>query len=217
MPDARILLGVVGRPHGVRGLVHVHSYTADPADLAAYGPLLDEAGRHWTLAWRGTGVAELRDAAGHAVADRSAAERLVNTRLSIERAKLPAPDEDEFYLADLVGMAAVTADGATLGRVAVVHDYGAGASLEVAGEGQPLLVPFTRACVPEVDVAAARIVVVLPDEVVVAIDAPSPPLPSHGLAPADLSAIPPDPHLKEQRFSLPPPLGEGRAHKDHQP
>ncbi len=151
MPDARILLGVVGRPHGVRGLLHVHSYTADPADLARYGALLDEAGRRWTVAWRGDGVAELRDAAGKPVADRTAAERLVNTRLYIERDRLPEPDEDEFYLADLVGLAAVAPDGAVLGRVDAVHDYGAGASLEIGA----LLVPFTRACVPEVDVAAA--------------------------------------------------------------
>ena len=173
MPEQRILMGVVGRPHGVRGLVHVHSYTADPDDLAAYGALLDDAGRRWTLAWRGNGVAELRDEAGRAVADRNTAERLVNMRLSIERERLPAPNEDEFYLADLVGLAAVGSDGAALGVVSVVHDYGAGASLEITGEGQPLLVPFTRACVPEVDIAAGRLVAVLPEEVVVATDAPA--------------------------------------------
>ena len=68
MPEPRILLGVVGRPHGVRGLVHVVSYTADPADLAAYGKLADEAGRLWSVVWRGAGVAELRDAQGVALA-----------------------------------------------------------------------------------------------------------------------------------------------------
>jgi len=67
MPDRRILMGVVGRPYGVRGLVRVHSYTADPADLASYGPLLDDAGRAWTLAWRGSGIAELRGADGSTV------------------------------------------------------------------------------------------------------------------------------------------------------
>ena len=164
MPDARILLGVVGRPHGVRGLLHVHSYTADPADLAAYGALTDEVGRVWTLVWRGEGVAELRDAAGMPVKDRTAAEKLVNTRLYIERERLPEPDEDEFYLADLVGLQAVAADGSALGRVDAVHDYGAGTSLEIGA----LLIPFTRACVPSVDVAAGRLVVVPPAEVVVA-------------------------------------------------
>ena len=170
MPEPRILLGVVGRPHGVRGLVHVQSYTADPADLAAYGALTDDAGRTWTLAWRGTGVAELRGADGP-LRDRSAAERLVNTELYIERGRLPAPEEDEFYLADLVGLAAVSPDGAALGRVTAVHDYGAGASLEVAREGQPLLVPFTRACVPAVSLEAGHVVVAMPDEIVA--EAPS--------------------------------------------
>ena len=165
MPDSRILLGVVGRPHGVRGLLHVQSYTADPADLTAYGALTDESGRRWSLAWRGVGVAELRDAQGVAVADRNAAERLVNTRLYIERDRLPQPEDDEFYLADLVGLAATAPEGAALGRVAAVHDYGAGVSIEIEREGQALLVPFTRACVPEIDLAAGRLVVIPPAEV----------------------------------------------------
>ena len=166
MPAERILLGVVGRPHGVRGLVHVQSYTADPAGLAAYGPLTDDAGRAWTLAWRGVGVAELRGPDGP-LQDRNAAERLVNTELYIERGRLPEPEEDEFYLADLVGLAAVSPDGAALGRIAAVHDYGAGASLEVAGQGQTLLVPFTRACVPAVSPVDGYVVVAMPDELVV--------------------------------------------------
>ena len=160
-------MGVVGRPHGVRGLVHVQSYTADPADLARYGALADEAGRAWTLAWRSPGVAELRDAEGRPLPDRTAAERLTNAKLYIERSRLPAPDADEFYLADLVGLQASTPDGTALGRVTVVHDYGAGTSLEIQGEGAPVLVPFTRACVPAVDVAGGTLTVVLPDEVIV--------------------------------------------------
>lgn len=163
MQQPRILLGVVGRPHGVRGLVHVHSYTADAADLAGYGPLVDDTGRQWMLAWRGEGVAELRDAEGRALADRNAAERLVNTRLHVDRGRLPPVEDDEFYLADLVGIAAVAQDGSELGTVTVVHDYGAGISLEIEG-ARPAIVPFTRACVPEIDLAARRIVVSLPAE-----------------------------------------------------
>ena len=165
-------MGVVGRPHGVRGLLHVHSYTAEPADLASYAPLLDDSGRAWTLAWRGEGVAALSDAAGNPVADRNAAERLTNTRLYVERDRLPPPEQDEFYLADLVGMAALDAAGQTLGRVTVVHDYGAGTSLEIdRDDGTPLLVPFTLACVPSVDAAAGRLVVRPPEEVLVLDDA----------------------------------------------
>ena len=149
----------------MRGLLHVQSYTADPRDLVSYGPLFDEAGRQWSLAWRAEGVAEVRSADGHAVSDRDAAARLTNTRLFIERDRLPPPEEDEFYLADLVGLQAVGADGAALGTVAVVHDYGAGTSLEIAGGTAPVIVPFTRACVPEVDLAQRRVVVVVPDEI----------------------------------------------------
>jgi 16S rRNA processing protein RimM len=164
----RILMGVVGRPHGVRGLLHVHSYTANPADLAGYGPLLDDNGRAWTLAWRGEGVAALSDAEGRTVADRSAAERLVNVRLYVERDRLPPPDPDEFYLADLVGMTALDRLGRPVGRVAFVHDYGAGTSLEIEREGvAPLLLPFTQACVPDIDPVAGTLVVVPPDEVLV--------------------------------------------------
>ena len=168
MPDRRILMGVVGRPHGVRGLVRVQSYTADPADLAGYGPLLDDAGRSWTLAWRASGVAELRDAAGQALPDRAAAERMVNTKLWMDRDRLPQPEEGEFYLADLVGMAALDPAGASIGRVAVVHDYGAGTSLEIERPGAaPLLIPFTHACVPHVDTATGTLTVAEPDEVLV--------------------------------------------------
>ena len=166
MPERRILLGVIGRPHGVRGLVRVHSYTADPATLAAYGPLTDDAGRRFTLRWQGEGIAaisELVDGKPVPVRDRARAGRLVNVRLWIERDRLKPAEADEFYLADLIGLAAVTEDGRELGRVAAVHDYGGGASLEIG----PLLLPFSRACVPAIDLAAGRLTVSPPAEVVV--------------------------------------------------
>ncbi len=168
MPESRILLGVIGKPHGVRGLVHVVSYTARPADLVAYGPLSDERGRRFTLRWRGEGLAEVTEIVGErrvAVADRTGAEKLTNTRLYIERDRLPPAGEDEFYLADLVGITALDEAGVKLGRVEAVHDYGGGASLEIMREGAPpLLLPFTRACVPLVDIAGDRLVVVPPAE-----------------------------------------------------
>ncbi|MBN8874026.1 MAG: 16S rRNA processing protein RimM [Rhodospirillales bacterium] len=171
MPESRILLGVIGRAHGVRGLVRVTSHTADPAALTAYGPLTDERGRRFVLRWRGEGVAEvteLVDGQPAKLADRSAAEKLTNTRLYIDRSALPAPEEDEFYLADLIGLDAVDTDGQRIGRVALVHDYGAGASLEIERAGAPaLLVPFTRAAVPAVDVAAGRMTIVAPAEIAV--------------------------------------------------
>jgi 16S rRNA processing protein RimM len=169
LPDRRILLGVIGRPHGVRGLLHVVSHTQDPASLAEYGPLDDGAGRRFVLRWRGEGVAavaELVDGREVPVTDRDAAARLTNTRLYTDRESLPAPEEEEFYLADLLGLSAQDEAGGLLGTVTQVHDYGAGVSLEIARpDGPALLVPFTRAAVPVVDIAAGRITIVPPEEI----------------------------------------------------
>ncbi len=168
MPEHRILLGVIGRPHGVRGLVHVTSHTADPAAVAGYGPLSDDVGRRFTLAWKGEGVAELREDRGGVwvrITDRDAAARLANVPLYVERDTLPEPEQDEFYLADLIGLQAIDAEGAVRGTVVGVHDYGAGASLEITREGASLLVPFTRTAVPEVDVSGGRITIVPATEV----------------------------------------------------
>lgn len=170
MPGTRIQLGVIGRAHGVRGLVKITSHTADPADLIAYGPLSDEQGRVYALSWKGDGVAEIArvvDGVPVKVADRDQAEKLTNTRLFIDRSALPAPEDDEYYLTDLIGLAAVDQTGKPIGTVTVVHDYGAGASFEIATAATPLIVPFTAACVPTVDLAAGRVVVVPPDEIVV--------------------------------------------------
>jgi len=156
-------MAVIGRPHGIRGLVRVTSY-AD--DLAQYRPLSDDKGRDFVLRRRGDGIAEVAELVGAdevKVADRTAAEKLINVRLYVDRAQLPEPEEDEFYLADLIGLAAFDGSGAKLGLITAVHDYGAGASLEIAGETSTI-VPFTRACVPEVDVAAGRITVALPED-----------------------------------------------------
>ena len=175
MPESRILMGVIGRPHGVRGWVRVTSYAED---LTAYGPLSDAKGRRFVLRPRGDGVAEIAelvDGAEVKIADRTAAEKLTNTRLYLERERLPEPEADEFYLADLIGLTACDGTGAPIGPVSAVHDYGAGTSLEIARENAPpLLVPFTRAAVPEVDIAGGRLTVVPPEEVEAAPRTPPP-------------------------------------------
>jgi 16S rRNA processing protein RimM len=169
MPE-RIQLGVIGRPHGVRGLVNVTSHTAVSSDLTAYGPLSDAEGRCYALRWKAEGIAEVSrivDGVAVKVTDRSQAEKLTNTKLFIDRSALPPADENEYYLADLIGLAAMDPAGRQVGTVSVVHDYGAGVSFEIVGSGAPLLVPFTVAFVPIVDIAARRVVVVMPNEIVV--------------------------------------------------
>jgi len=167
-PARRVLLGAIGRPHGVRGLVRVVSYTANPADLTAYGPLRDERGQSFVLRWQADGIAAVVALEGgheRSITDRTEAARLTNTRLYIDREQLPPPAADEFYLADLIGLEAFDGRGASFGRVVAVHDYGAGASLEIGQAERPsLLVPFTREAVPEIDIAAGRLVVHPPVE-----------------------------------------------------
>lgn len=159
----RLLLGVVTGPHGVRGQVRIKSFTAEPADIAAYGPLLLADGRRVTvsLSGRAKGVVLARLSG---IDDRTAAEALKGAELWLERAALPAPEDDEtFYHADLIGLVAVDGAGRELGRVAAVHDFGAGDVLEIHGDGE-LMVPFTRAAVPQVDVAGGRLVVAPPED-----------------------------------------------------
>ena len=175
MPATRIQLGVIGRAHGVRGLVKITSHTTEPVDLTAYGPLSDAEGRLLSLRWVADGVAEVsRVIDGVAVkdTDRNQAEKLTNTKLFVDRSALPPADDDEFYLTDLIGLAVTDPSGVSIGTVSIVHDYGAGASLEIERTtGSPLIVPFTSTCVPTVEIAAGRLVVVMPDEIVVAPDA----------------------------------------------
>ncbi len=165
MDDRLILMGLIGRPHGVRGAVHVTTYSPDPEGLAEL-PLRDERGRRVGLAWTGAGIARVTIGEGDeaaAIADRDAAAKLTNLRLYVRRADLPPPeDEDEFYFADLIGLHAVGPDGAALGTIRAVHDFGAGASIELS-DGS--LLPFTRAVVPEIDLPGGRAVVVRPVEV----------------------------------------------------
>jgi 16S rRNA processing protein RimM len=165
--DRLVVMGVIGKPHGVRGLVRVNAFTDDPQALADYAPLLDGKGRKFGLEWVSGNVAQLTEitAAGRRrIADRNEAERLTNTELFAPRSALPETDEEEFYIADLIGLTATGAAGETLGTIAAVHDYGGGTSLEIAPGA--LLVPFTRDAVPVVDIRAGRVVVNPPAETV---------------------------------------------------
>ena len=157
--EKRVCVGAVGAAHGVRGAVRIKSFTANPEDIARYGPLEDESGeRHFTLritgAAKGVLIAQLSG-----VADRNRAEAVRGLRLYLPRAALPPPEDEEYYHADLIGLDAVLTDGTLVGEVRAVHDFGAGDTLEIARpDGPPAVVPFTKAVVPEVDLAAGRLV-----------------------------------------------------------
>jgi len=164
MPDRLILMATIGKPHGVRGLVRVNAYTEDADALAAY-PLSDRQGRRFTIEWVNEPIAQLTEltATGpQPVTDRNQAERLTNLELFSPRSALPDPEEEEFYLADLIGLSAKNGAGQTLGTISAVHDFGAGTSLEIAPGS--LLVPFTRAAVPVIDISGGVVVINPPAE-----------------------------------------------------
>jgi 16S rRNA processing protein RimM len=162
--ERRVLVGVITGAHGVRGLLRVKSFTAEPDAIGAYGPLEDERGeRYFALepvgAAKGVVIARLPG-----IADRNAAETLKGVRLYLRRAALPEPGAEEYYHADLVGLAAVLKDGGAFGRVRAVHAYGAGDSLEIERpDGRVAIVPFTTTAVPVVDIAGGRVVIDPPE------------------------------------------------------
>lgn len=164
--ERRVCLGVITGARGLRGDLWVKTFTADPSDLDAYGPLTDEFGeRIFRLRVVETGGERVLVRID-GIADRTTAEQLKGTELYIARSALPPAGEDEFYYADLVGLNAqiVAPDGTVRGegRVRAVHDFGGGSVLEVVtAELGDLLVPFTRAAVPEVDLARGCVVIAL--------------------------------------------------------
>jgi 16S rRNA processing protein RimM len=165
MPE-KICIARIGAAHGVRGAVKLWTFTEDPLAVKAYGPLSTKDGA------RSFEIAQLREAKDHLVATfkgittREEAERLNGLELFIPREKLPATDENEYYHADLIGLAAVTSGDEPIGRVVAIHNFGAGDIIEIAPlNGPTLLLPFSNAVVPMVDIAGGRVVIELPGEI----------------------------------------------------
>lgn len=164
--SALVCVARIGAAHGVRGAVKLWTFTEDPFAVRRYGPLLSKDGK------RQFEVATAREAKDHLVAtfkgvtNRDEAERLNGIELYVPRDKLPATDADEYYHTDLIGLAAVTTDGEPLGRVVAIQNFGAGDIIEIAPpKGATLLLPFSNAVVPEVDLAGGRVVIAPPQEI----------------------------------------------------
>ncbi len=163
---AQICVARIGAAHGVRGAVKLWTFTEDPLAVKRYGSLATKDGT------RRFEVTHAREAKGHLVATlkgiatREEAERLNGLELYIAREKLPETDADEYYHADLIGLAAVNAAHEPIGRVIAIHNFGAGDIIEIAPpHGATMLLPFTNAVVPTVDLANGRVVIELPAEV----------------------------------------------------
>jgi 16S rRNA processing protein RimM len=163
---APICVARIGAAHGVRGAVKLWTFTEDPLAVKHYGPLMTKDGA------RQFEVTHVREAKDHLVATlkgiatREDAERLNGLELYVARDKLPETDEDEYYHADLIGLAAVNTADEPLGRVVAIHNFGAGDIIEIApAKGATMLLPFTNAVVPTVDLAGGRVVIELPQEI----------------------------------------------------
>jgi 16S rRNA processing protein RimM len=162
MTKGRVLLGVVAAPHGVHGLVRIRSFTEDPMAIASYGALSDETGQKQYRVEALSAVKGAVLARIEGVADRTAAEAVRGLRLYVERSALPATVEQEWYEADLIGLAAVGRDGRDWGKVLAFHDFGAGRAMEVSGGSSSrssVMLPFTDAVVPEIDVEGGKVLV----------------------------------------------------------
>lgn len=160
MSGQQICVGAIAGAYGVRGEVRLKSFCAKPDAIASYAPLTSEDG---TRSFALTITRQIKNgfaAQIEGVTTKEAADALRGTRLMAARDALPALPDDEFYHADLIGLDVLDTGGHLLGRVHAVHDHGAGDLLEIAGPGQrsTVLLPFTRAIVPTVDLAAGRII-----------------------------------------------------------
>ena len=160
-----VVLATIGAAHGIRGEVRVKSFTADPMSLADYGPLVSADGRTFEME-------RLRPAKGvvivkfRGIDDRNSAEALNGVELSVDRSALPPAEANEYYHADLIGLEAFDAGGKPFGRVVAVENFGAGDILEIAPpDGASLLIPFTNATVPDIDILGGRLTIVPPAEI----------------------------------------------------
>jgi 16S rRNA processing protein RimM len=161
----RVCVGAIAGSFGVRGEVRLKSFCAEPEAMADYGPLFTEDGSRSFKVTLTRPVAGGLGARLSGVATKEEADALRGTSLYVARDRLPSLGDDEFYHADLIGMEVRDTGGAVVGRVGAVHNHGAGDLLEVQGPGlkESLLLPFTRAVVPTVDLATRRVVVDLPE------------------------------------------------------
>ncbi|MGY4475022.1 ribosome maturation factor RimM [Bradyrhizobium sp. USDA 3364] len=163
---APVCVARIGAAHGVRGAVRLWTFTEDPLAVKDYGPLMTKDGS------RQFEVTHAREAKDHlvvtlkGVASRDDAERLNGLELYVPRERLPDTDDGEYYHTDLIGLAAVTTAEQPLGKVIAIHNFGAGDIIEIAPpQGTTMLLPFTNAVVPTVDLEGGRVMIDLPQEI----------------------------------------------------
>ncbi|WP_407493652.1 ribosome maturation factor RimM [Pseudooceanicola sp. MF1-13] len=160
----QVIVGAIAGSYGVKGEVRLKSFCAEPSAIADYAPLTDEAGNSYTV----TLTRPIKNgfaARLGGVATKEQGDALKGVQLFAPRDRLPAPEEDEYYHADLIGLRVVDTGGTEIGTIRAVMDHGAGDLLEIQGPGlrNTVLLPFTRICVPTVDLAGGKVVADPPD------------------------------------------------------
>lgn len=163
-PD-RVCVGAIAGSFGVKGEVRLKSFCTEPEAIASYGPLFTEDGSRSYTVTLTRPVANGVGARLSGVLTKEQADALKGTSLFVGRDKLPATGDDEFYYADLIGLDVQDTGGAPVGKLQAIHNHGAGDLLEILGPGMKtaLLLPFTRAAVPTIDLAARRVIIDLPE------------------------------------------------------
>ncbi|MGR3513993.1 MAG: ribosome maturation factor RimM [Paracoccaceae bacterium] len=161
----RVCVGAIAGSFGVKGEVRLKSFCAEPDAIDTYGPLSSEDGE---LEWDVKVSRPIKNgfaARLTGVRSKEAADALRGTRLYAPRERLPDLPDDEFYHADLIGLTVLDTGGVELGRVKAILNHGAGDLLEIAAKGQkqPVLLPFTLANVPTIDLTSGKLIADLPD------------------------------------------------------
>jgi len=162
-----ICIGAIAGAFGVSGEVRLKSFCAEPTDIATYGPLMTEDGSRQFLITLTRPVAGGLGARIKGISTKEEADALRGTSLFVHRDRLPSLPDDEFYHADLIGLQAFDTGGLLVGKVTAIHNHGAGDIIEISppGHKSALLLPFSKTIVPNVDIAAGRLIVDLPEDV----------------------------------------------------
>lgn len=163
-----ILVGRFGAPHGVAGEVRLQSFTSIPRAIASYRPLFDASGtRQFSIVSLRLFKDTVFIAKIAGIIDRMSAGSLTNAELFVPRNALPGLEEEEYYVADLIGLSACTEAGETFGKVVDVLNFGGGDILEIVrtGGSQTVFWPFKKEIFPHINLTAGRLTVVPPIEV----------------------------------------------------
>ena len=149
-----VLLGVITSPHGIKGELHIHTYTETPDNIVAYGPLMDSKGIVYHLRLVRVKTPQTVVVRLDGVHTRDQAEHLRGTQLFVESSLLPSLEEDVFYHKDLIGLFVIDEEGVALGVVSAIENFGAGDILEIdCADHTYASISFTREAVPEISIA----------------------------------------------------------------